>query len=56
VVYPAASLIDYVSYETPKFVVDPKLPEVRQMPYLKMIQDKASTGMELVRQELIALR
>ncbi len=56
VVYPAASLIDYVGYETPKFVVDPKLPDVRPMPYLKMIQDKASTGMQTVLQELRELR
>lgn len=55
VVYPAAGLIDYVQYETPKFVVDPKLPDVRPMPYLKMIQDKASTGMELVRRELMSM-
>jgi NAD-dependent deacetylase len=55
VVYPAAGLIDYVPFETQKFVVDPKLPEVRQMPYLKMIQDKASTGMEKVKAELLQL-
>jgi NAD-dependent deacetylase len=46
VVYPAASLIHYVPMETMKFVVDPKLPDIGQLPYLKMIQDKASTGME----------
>jgi NAD-dependent deacetylase len=55
VVYPAAGLIDYVRFDTLKFVLDPKLPEVRQMPYLKMIQDKASTGMEKVKQELLQL-
>jgi NAD-dependent deacetylase len=55
VVYPAAGLIDYVRFDTLKFVVDPKLPDVRQMPYLKMIQDKASTGMEKVKQELLQL-
>src|SRR6188768_122 len=41
VVYPAAGLIHDVPFETPKFVVDPKLPDVGQVPYLKMIQDKA---------------
>ena len=56
VVYPAAGLIDYVPFETPKFVVDPKLPDVKPMPYLKMFQDKASTGMERVRGELLALK
>jgi NAD-dependent deacetylase len=56
VVYPAAGLIDYVAFETPKFVVDPKLPDIRQMPYLKMIEDKASTGMERVKSELLSLK
>lgn len=56
VVYPAAGLINYVPFETPKFVVDPKLPEIGSMPYLKMIQDKASTGMDKLRQELLSLR
>src|SRR5687767_3055973 len=52
VVYPAAGLIDYVPFETPKFVVDPNLPDIRQMPYLTMIADKASTGMAKVREQL----
>ena len=55
VVYPAASLINYVSYDTPKFVVDPKLPDVVNIPMLQMIADKASTGMERVRVELMKL-
>ena len=56
VVYPAAGLIDYVPFETPKFVVDPSLPEMRQMPYLTMIADKASTGMEKIRLQLQDLK
>src|SRR5688500_18422482 len=28
-VYPAAGLIDYVPYDTPKYIVDPKVPELR---------------------------
>jgi NAD-dependent deacetylase len=55
VVYPAAGLIHYVPYDTPKFVVDPKLPEVGNVPLLQMITDKASTGMERVRVELLKL-
>jgi NAD-dependent deacetylase len=55
VVYPAASLIHYVPMETMKFVVDPKLPDIGQLPYLKMIQDKASTGMEVVKKELLEM-
>jgi NAD-dependent deacetylase len=56
VVYPAAGLIDYVQYETPKFVVDPSLPDMKQVPYLTMIAEKASTGMEKVRIELMNLK
>ena len=55
VVYPAAGLIHDVPFETPKFVVDPKLPDVGQVPYLKMIQDKASTGLERIKNELLEL-
>jgi NAD-dependent deacetylase len=55
VVYPAAGLINYVPFETMKFVVDPKLPDVGNMPYVRMVQDKASTGMEIVRNELLAM-
>lgn len=56
VVYPAAGLIDYVPYEAPKYVVDPKLPEMNHIPYLKSIQDKASSGMEVVRIELMTIK
>jgi NAD-dependent deacetylase len=55
VVYPAAGLINYVPYESMKFVVDPKLPDVGGLPYLKAIQDKASTGMEVVKRELLGM-
>ncbi len=55
-VYPAAGLINYVRYDTPKFVVDPKVPDVGNIPTLQMIADKASTGMEKLRGELLKLR
>ena len=54
-VYPAASLINYVAYDIPKFVVDPKLPEIGHIPLLTMYAEKASSGMEKVRNELIGL-
>ena len=56
VVYPAAGLIHYVPFESVKYVVDPKLPEMREMPFLKMIEEKASVGMESVKRELLGLR
>jgi NAD-dependent deacetylase len=52
VVYPAAGLINYVPHETIKFVVDPKLPDMGHVPFLTMIGEKASTGMEKVRAEM----
>jgi len=55
VVYPAAGLIHDVPFETPKYLVDPKLPDVGSMPYLKMIEDKASTGLAKIKDELLEL-
>ena len=53
VVYPAAGLIHSVPFETPKYVVDPKLLEVASIPYLKMIQEKGSVGLEKIKNELL---
>lgn len=55
VVYPAAGLINYVRYDVPKFVVDPKLPDVGTVPQLIMFQEKASTGLDKVRNELLKM-
>ena len=55
-VYPAAGLIHYVPVESPKFVVDPKIPEVGAIPYLTMVADKAGTGLEKLRTTLIQLQ
>lgn len=55
VVYPAAGLIHYVRREIPKFVVDPNLPDVGSIPFTTMIAEKASIGMELVKQKLAEL-
>lgn len=55
VVYPAAGLIHYVRREVPKFVVDPNLPDVGSIPYTTMIAEKASVGMEIVKQKLTEL-
>lgn len=54
-VYPAASLIDYVPHETPKYVIDPKLPQMGFIPYLSAIEEKGSSGLEKIKQELIDL-
>lgn len=52
VVYPAAGLIDYVRKGVPKFIVDPKTPELRSLPNTHFIAEKASIGMEQVRRIL----
>jgi len=52
VVYPAAGLISYVPQDALKFVVDPKLPDVSSIAAVRMIAEKASTGMEKVKQAL----
>ncbi len=54
VVYPAAGLIHYVPYDTMKYIVDPKLPEIGNIPFTKFIEEKASLGMEIVKNELLA--
>jgi len=55
VVYPAAGLIDYVPMDVPKYIVDPKIPDVRPMRQIHFIAKKASTGMEEVRERLSAM-
>jgi NAD-dependent deacetylase len=55
VVYPAAGLIHEVPPEAPKFVVDPKIPEVGSIPYVTMIAEVASVGMEKVKRHLLEL-
>lgn len=54
VVYPAAGLIDYVPIDTPKYVVDPKLPNLLHIPNVVGVEEKASIGMEKVLAALAA--
>jgi NAD-dependent deacetylase len=53
VVYPAAGLIEYAPRHIPKYIVDPGNPELRPYPNLTFINEKASTGMEKVKQMLV---
>jgi NAD-dependent deacetylase len=55
-VYPAAGLIDVVSPEVPKFIVDPKIPEGRAHPGIEFITEKASTGMKKFRDRVQSLK
>lgn len=54
-VYPAAGLIDYVPYDTPKYMVDPRIPDGQHFPAVIAVPEKASTGMEKVRQMLLSM-
>ena len=55
VVYPAAGLINYVRYDVPKFLVDPKVPDITYIRNLEVIQDKASTGLTHLKTKLLEL-
>jgi len=52
--HPSGGLIDYVPDRVKKYVVDPKKPDILHVPNLEFIAEKASTGMERVREWLIA--
>jgi len=53
-VYPAAGLLDFVPYEVPKFIVDPKIPATRAYKNMIKIEEKATTGVALASQMLMA--
>lgn len=46
VVYPAAGLVDYVPDKVPKFVIDPKVPDVLHLVNLTVIQKGGSEGLK----------
>jgi NAD-dependent deacetylase len=46
VVYPAAGLINYVALETPKYIVDKKIPYTSPMRNLTLIEKPATEGVE----------
>jgi NAD-dependent deacetylase len=52
-VYPAASLLYYVEDHVPKYIIDPRLPQVHERPNLHLIEEKASVGVPKVCSELI---
>ena len=51
-VYPAAGLLDLVSYTTPKFVIDPNVPISKGNQYLHLIEEPATTGVPKLKQLL----
>ncbi|QNL23124.1 NAD-dependent deacylase [Hyphobacterium sp. CCMP332] len=53
VVYPAASIVDFVPLETSIYVVDPKMPEINPGKNIKMYEKTATEGMKLVYEDLL---
>jgi NAD-dependent deacetylase len=54
VVYPAASLIEYVDHSSPKYIVDKRIPEIKNMKNLYKIEKPSSEGLpELVNELLV---
>ncbi|MCU0443309.1 MAG: NAD-dependent deacylase [Microscillaceae bacterium] len=53
-VYPAAGLIDYVSAEVPKYVIDPHKPPMWKQPNLFFVEEKGTIGVPRVVEEIIA--
>lgn len=53
VVYPAASLLDFVSSEVPKFIVDPKIPAISRQENMYFYEENASTGLLKVKEHLL---
>lgn len=54
VVYPAAGLLNYVQYEVPKYIVDPKIPEVYNVPNVEFIEATATQGVPSLVKKLIS--
>lgn len=52
-VYPAAGLLNIAPAHIPKYIIDPKLPDVSHSPNLFLYEEKASTGLAMVTKTLI---
>jgi NAD-dependent deacetylase len=55
VVYPAAGLINYVALETPKYIVDKKIPYTSPMRNLTLIEKPATEGIEDLKKILLSI-
>ena len=51
-VYPAAGLMHYVGLTKPIFIIDPAKPDIRLKRNMTFIQEKATVGMEILKDEL----
>lgn len=53
VVYPAAGLLDLVPAHIPKYIIDPKIPEVRSSENMYFYEEVASMGLPKVKEHII---
>jgi len=53
-VYPAAGLINYTRYEVPKWLIDPSDMQLPRIPNLTFINEKATTGVHKLVEQLLA--
>ncbi|WP_184549109.1 SIR2 family NAD-dependent protein deacylase [Mucilaginibacter sp. FT3.2] len=52
-VYPAAGLINYIRKEVPKYIIDPKIPDVNVRGPVIKIQEKAAVGVPALVEQLL---
>lgn len=50
-VYPAAGLLQFVREKVPVYIIDPGTPEFVKSPSIHVIEEKASTGVELLKEK-----
>jgi NAD-dependent deacetylase len=55
VVYPAAGLVNYASWEIPKFIIDKKIPYTSSVHNLFTIEKPATEGVVLLKEKLLNL-
>jgi len=55
-VYPAAGLVHYVGLTKPIFIIDPAKPDIRLKRNMTFIQEKATVGMEILKEQLRSLQ
>ncbi len=53
-VYPAAGLLNYVADETPKYIVDPKIPAISSVKNSIRVEEKATVGVVKVVEMLLS--
>lgn len=53
-VYPAAGLINYVPLPVTKYIIDPKIPEIRQNSSIVKIGERATIGVPMLVEQLLS--